>query len=143
MTVPIKEFSRAEYPEDPANHGVHHGQYVGRRLELKQKGIFVYLNSHCPLKKTVVNSKTGFILTPLREGARMKWMQFLTPVAGMDAEEAKAYMRNHKEGTYTLLDVRQPSEYEKGRIPGAKLIPLPELAGRIGEMDSRKPVIAY
>jgi rhodanese-related sulfurtransferase len=73
----------------------------------------------------------------------MKWMQFLTPVAGMETEEAKAFMRNHREGTYTLLDVRQPSEYEKGRIPGAKLIPLPELAGRIGEMDSRKPVIAY
>jgi hypothetical protein len=37
MTVPIKEFSRAEYPEDPANHSVHHGKYVGRRLVLKQK----------------------------------------------------------------------------------------------------------
>jgi len=73
----------------------------------------------------------------------MKWMQFLTPVASMDAEEARIYMKNHKEGTYTLLDVRQPSEYEKGRIPGAKLIPLPELAGRLGELDSRKPVIAY
>jgi rhodanese-related sulfurtransferase len=52
-------------------------------------------------------------------------------------------MRSHKEGSYTLLDVRQPSEYEKGRIPGAKLIPLPELAGRLREIDSRKPVIAY
>jgi hypothetical protein len=75
--------------------------------------------------------------------AAMKWMQFLTPVAGMGAEEARAYMRDHKEGSYTLLDVRQPSEYEKGRIPGAKLIPLPELAGRLGEIDPRKPVIAY
>jgi rhodanese-related sulfurtransferase len=73
----------------------------------------------------------------------MKWMQFLTPVAGMDPEEVRSYVRNHKEGTYTLLDVRQPSEYEKARIPGAKLIPLPELAGRLGELDSRKPVIAY
>lgn len=73
----------------------------------------------------------------------MKWMQFLTPVAGMDAEQAKGYMRGRKEGTYTLLDVRQPSEYEKERIPGAKLIPLPELAGRLGELDPRKPVIAY
>lgn len=73
----------------------------------------------------------------------MKWMQFLTPVAGMDTEEAKAYLRDHKEGAYTLLDVRQPSEYEKGHIPGAKLIPLPELAGRLGELDPRKPVISY
>ncbi|MBP1738502.1 MAG: rhodanese and rubrerythrin domain protein [Deltaproteobacteria bacterium] len=73
----------------------------------------------------------------------MKWMQFLTPVAGMDPEEVRSYVRNHKEGTYTLLDVRQPSEYEKARIPGAKLIPLPELAGRLGELDPHKPVIAY
>jgi len=73
----------------------------------------------------------------------MKWKQFLTPVAGMDAEEARSFMKEHKEGTYTLLDVRQPSEYEKSSIPGAKLIPLPELAGRLGELDPRKPVIAY
>jgi rhodanese-related sulfurtransferase len=52
-------------------------------------------------------------------------------------------MGMHKEGTYTLLDVRQPSEYEKGRIPGSKLIPLPELASRMGELDPQKPVIAY
>ena len=73
----------------------------------------------------------------------MKWMQFSTPVASMDAEEARAYMKDHNEGTYSLLDVRQPSEYEKGRIPGATLIPLPELAARLGELDPRKPVIAY
>ena len=73
----------------------------------------------------------------------MKWMQFQTPVAGMDAEEARAYLKGHREGRYTLLDVRQPSEYEKGRIPGAKLIPLPELANRMGELDPKKPVIAY
>jgi rhodanese-related sulfurtransferase len=73
----------------------------------------------------------------------MKWMQFLTPVANMETEEAKAFMKDHKEGSYTLLDVRQPSEYEKSRIPGATLIPLPELAGRLGELDPRKPVIAY
>jgi rhodanese-related sulfurtransferase len=70
-------------------------------------------------------------------------MQFLTPVDSLDAEEARAYMKAHLEGTYTLLDVRQPSEYEKGRIPGARLIPLPELAGRLAELDPHKPVIAY
>lgn len=37
MAVAIKEFSRAEYPEDPANHSRHHGKYSGRRLVLTQK----------------------------------------------------------------------------------------------------------
>jgi len=61
----------------------------------------------------------------------------------MDTDEAKAYMAGHKEGSFTLLDVRQPSEYENTRIPGAKLIPLPELADRLGELDPDKPVIPY
>jgi len=61
----------------------------------------------------------------------------------MGTEEAKAYMAEHEEGTFTLLDVRQPGEYENSRIPGAKLIPLPELADRLGELDPDKPVIPY
>ena len=73
----------------------------------------------------------------------MHWKQFLTPVKSMDTDEAKAYMARHKEGSFTLLDVRQPGEYENTRIPGAKLIPLPELADRLGELDPDKPVIPY
>jgi len=61
----------------------------------------------------------------------------------MDTAEAKVYMDEHKEGTFTLLDVRQPGEYEKTRIPGAKLIPLPELPDRLGELDPKKPLITY
>lgn len=73
----------------------------------------------------------------------MQWKQFFTPVENLDVEKAGAYIREHGEGTYTLLDVRQPGEYEKSRIPGAKLIPLPELPERLGELDPQKPVIAY
>lgn len=73
----------------------------------------------------------------------MKWKQFLTPVKSMETEEAKAYMAEHREGTFTFLDVRQPGEYEKERIPGAKLIPLPELIDRLEEIDQAKPLIVY
>ena len=73
----------------------------------------------------------------------MKWRQLLTPVQSMDAEEAKAYVAEHKEGTFTLLDVRQRGEYEKERIPGAKLIPLPELSDGITDLNREKPVIVY
>jgi rhodanese-related sulfurtransferase len=61
----------------------------------------------------------------------------------MDTVEAKAFLDGHKEGTFTLLDVRQPGEYEKSRIPGSKLIPLPELHDRLGELDPEKPTIVY
>jgi rhodanese-related sulfurtransferase len=73
----------------------------------------------------------------------MQWKQFITPVANLDADAARLFISDHKEGTYTLLDVRQPGEYEKARIPGARLVPLPELADRLGELDPDRPVIAY
>lgn len=73
----------------------------------------------------------------------MRWKQFLTPVPSMDTEEAKSYIAQHQEGAYTLLDVRQPGEYEKARIPGAKLIPLPQLSDRLAELDPEKPTIVY
>jgi len=45
-----------------------------------------------------------------------------------------------------LLDVRQPDEYvgELGHVPGAILIPLPELPARLSEIESyrEKRVIA-
>ena len=73
----------------------------------------------------------------------MKWKEFLTPVKSMETQEARSYMAEHKEGTFTLLDVRQPGEYEKSRIPGAKLIPLPELTERLNELDTDRPIVAY
>lgn len=73
----------------------------------------------------------------------MEWRQFFTPVKSFDTDEAKKYIEEHKEGSFTLLDVRQPGEYERERIPGAKLIPLPELTDRLDELDPEKPIITY
>jgi rhodanese-related sulfurtransferase/rubrerythrin len=61
----------------------------------------------------------------------------------MFPEELDEYMRSHLEGTYTLLDVRQPTEYEEAHLPGARLVPLPRLMDALGEMDSRRPTIVY
>jgi rhodanese-related sulfurtransferase len=44
---------------------------------------------------------------------------------------------------FTLLDVRQPAEYEKKHIPGSKLIPIGELDKRLDEIDPNKPVLTY
>ena len=73
----------------------------------------------------------------------IKLRQLFKPVKSMNAEKAKTYMDEHQEGTFTLLDVRQPSEYEQAHIPGAKLIPLPELKDRIRELDPNKPVLTH
>jgi sulfur-carrier protein adenylyltransferase/sulfurtransferase len=68
---------------------------------------------------------------------------FSPPVTSMDADEARDYIAEHQEGTYTLLDVRQPSEYAELHIPGAKLIPLPQLSDSLAELNPVKPTIAY
>src|SRR4030042_5027427 len=69
--------------------------------------------------------------------------KLFAPVESMDADAARKYLASHPEGTFTLLDVRQPGEYEKEHLPGARLIPLPELPSRLKELDPGKPVIAY
>ena len=35
-----------------------------------------------------------------------------------------------------VIDVRQPDEYDAGHVPGARLIPLPEVAQRIAEVPT-------
>jgi len=42
-----------------------------------------------------------------------------------------------------LLDVRNPEEWEICRLPGAHLIPLPELPARMNELDSANEIVAY
>jgi adenylyltransferase/sulfurtransferase len=42
-----------------------------------------------------------------------------------------------------LVDVRQPAEYNFARIPGAKLIPLGELLGRMDELDPNRELILH
>ncbi|MBM4286464.1 MAG: sulfurtransferase [Deltaproteobacteria bacterium] len=73
----------------------------------------------------------------------IQWKKLFTPVASLGAEEAKQYIDGHAEGAYTLLDVRQPWEYEEDHLPGARLIPLAELNARAGELDKTKPTLVY
>ncbi len=65
------------------------------------------------------------------------------PVKSITADAARSFIAEHEEGTYTLLDVRQPAEYEKMHIPGAKLVPLPELKDSSRQLDSGRPLIVY
>ena len=73
----------------------------------------------------------------------MRWKQFFTSVQSMNSEEAKEFMNGKSPDEFTLLDVRQPGEYEKNHIPGAKLIPIGELDRRLDEIDPSKPVLTY
>jgi adenylyltransferase/sulfurtransferase len=43
----------------------------------------------------------------------------------------------------TILDVRNPQEWEIARLPGALLIPLPELQDRMGELDPADTIVVH
>ena len=43
----------------------------------------------------------------------------------------------------TLLDVRMEPEYEEFHLPGARLLPLPELPDQLATIDRNKPVVVY
>ena len=59
----------------------------------------------------------------------------------IDTTELKAKKKRKED--FFLLDVRTPSEYQKGKIDGAKLIPLHELDARVKEVPKGKEVVVY
>ncbi len=58
-------------------------------------------------------------------------------VPEIDIAEAAA---RHAAGA-TVIDVREPHEYVEGHVPGARLIPLGEIAERAGEVPSDSEIL--
>jgi rhodanese-related sulfurtransferase/rubrerythrin len=65
------------------------------------------------------------------------------PVSTWSVDEVRTFLAREGQGEYCLVDVRQPGEYERGHLPGARLIPLGELSGRSAELDRKKTTIVY
>jgi len=59
------------------------------------------------------------------------------------ALELKQFIKSHNEKEYLLVDVRQPDEYTKGHIPGAKFIPLNELLSDFSGLPANRDVVFY
>jgi rhodanese-related sulfurtransferase/rubrerythrin len=73
----------------------------------------------------------------------MRWKQFFTPVSSVDADEARDILAGMPADEVTILDVRQPGEYAQGHIPGARLIPLPQLSDRMNEIPKDSTTLVY
>jgi sulfur-carrier protein adenylyltransferase/sulfurtransferase len=59
------------------------------------------------------------------------------------AAELRQYIQAHHEKSYQLVDVRQPSEYQNAHIPGARLLPLPELVQAPERLPADRDLIFY
>jgi rhodanese-related sulfurtransferase len=62
------------------------------------------------------------------------------PIPSVSLASARA---EHEAGRVILIDIREPSEHATGVAPGARLLPMSQLATRVGEIPtgSDKPVL--
>jgi rhodanese-related sulfurtransferase len=60
----------------------------------------------------------------------------------ISAPELSAWLADARRDKPQLLDVREPWEYERARIAGARLVPMREVPARLAEIDPQKEVVA-
>ena len=70
-------------------------------------------------------------------------LNYFKPVATWLPEKVRLFLKENKPEKYNLIDVRTPEEYEQGHLPGARLIPVGELADRLSELDPKKTTVVY
>lgn len=58
-------------------------------------------------------------------------------------DELEEFRTKTRERNYLLVDVRQPQEYKAGHIPGAQLIPLPDIEDRLHEIPPDTNLVMY
>lgn len=72
------------------------------------------------------------------------WQALGLPVASGDVKDINAQeLRTllSAESAPVVVDVREPWEFAQGHVPGARLIPLGDLARRVGELDANTPTV--
>ena len=88
----------------------------------------------------------GHCTTSAPEGAvrlaSLRAMSHPFHAADVDVDAADAATRIEA-GEVQLVDVREPYEWEAGRIAGARHIELERLASEAGSLDRDKPVLFY
>jgi hydroxyacylglutathione hydrolase len=74
------------------------------------------------------------------QGGMASWQERGLPlarVAQIDAEELDRWRRT--DPALQVVDVRMPSEWETGTVPGARLVTLSDLPGREADLDPERP----
>ena len=64
-------------------------------------------------------------------------------IQDVTADQLREYIQRHHENEYLLVDVRQPAEYRQDHIPGALLMPLPELESRLYDLPADRDIVFY
>ena len=70
-------------------------------------------------------------------------LNYFKPVKTWSPEKVRIFLKENSSEKFNLIDVRTLEEYEQGHLPGARLIPVGELADRVSELDSKKTTVVY
>jgi rhodanese-related sulfurtransferase len=73
----------------------------------------------------------------------MSILDYFKPISTWSAEKIRLFLKEKNLESYNLVDVRTPKEYERGHLPGARLIPVGELADHLSKLDPKKTTIVY
>ncbi len=111
-------------------------------LKMKFRELRIKANPECPICGT---NRTIHELIDYKQFCGVGPVDHAVEVgAGVPAIAPKALKARLDRGDeVVLLDVRNPPEWEIGRIPGARLIPLPELPARVHELSSADELVVY
>ena len=73
----------------------------------------------------------------------MNILNYFKRVSTWSPEKIRQFLKEKNPEEFNLVDVRTPKEYEGGHLPGARLIPVGEVANRLSELDPNHPTIVY
>ncbi|HVM13354.1 MAG TPA: molybdopterin-synthase adenylyltransferase MoeB [Egibacteraceae bacterium] len=109
-------------------------------LESRWQTIKVNKDPECPVcgKNPTVTELIDyeqFCGMPATEGEAMAGTDGVAEITPEEFEQVR--------NDVTLIDVREPHEYEISRIPGARLIPLGQLPQHLQELDSSQDIVVH
>jgi glyoxylase-like metal-dependent hydrolase (beta-lactamase superfamily II)/rhodanese-related sulfurtransferase len=95
--------------------------------------------SRLRLSRVGIDHVTGYL-----DGGLANWVRAGMPVGTVpqiSAEELNRMVRDHER--VQVVDVRQPSEWGQGHVPGATLVPLGALRTELGNLDTEVPIVVH
>jgi rhodanese-related sulfurtransferase len=91
-------------------------------------------------RRALRRANSGIVLTWLLVGMLTL---ALAPVNYVNVDVSQAKQMIESNPNLVILDVRTQGEYDSGHIQNATLIPVSELAGRLGELEKDREILVY
>lgn len=111
-------------------------------IAVRREGLFAHYHLASPDVFALWRALRGVGETHLAELGRVV-ETYLSDRAAMEGVSIHELQSRLELGDVLLLDVRPESEYRAGHIPGARSIPLAELAGRLEGLPAESEIVAY